>query len=93
MNAPERFVPGTGRRGRIPASLRGRRFGVPAVGSSPLLKADRPRAIDRYIDYFGADSRGGHLWAAGHREPLASLQRAPGQAGRPPASLQGGWSA
>jgi hypothetical protein len=56
MNALKRVATDAGRPDRVLVSRRVRRLGVPAtfaVGSKSLLKADRPRAIDRYIDYFG----------------------------------------
>lgn len=42
-----------------------------AVATHGLFKADRPRAIDRHIDYFG----GGASWSR-PADPLGDLARA-----------------
>jgi hypothetical protein len=34
---------------------------VLAVDAGSLLRTDRPRVIDRYIDYFGASASEGHF--------------------------------
>jgi len=59
MNASRRFWPRAGRVGPTGAFASAGWPGGPAAPSADAgswLRADRPRAIDRYIDYFGASA-------------------------------------
>ncbi len=71
MNTLQRFAPVTGRGGRASASASARWPGMPATvtfDTGSLLKADRPRPIDRYIDYFGTSGPGHHVDPSSHSE-------------------------
>ena len=59
MNASRRFWPRAGRVGPTREFASAEWPGGPAalsVDAGSLLGTDRPRAIDRYIDYFGASA-------------------------------------
>ena len=71
MNASRRFWPGAGRVGPTRAFATARWPGIPAalsVDAGSLLRTDRPRAIDRYIDYFGASVSEDHFGPASRGE-------------------------
>jgi hypothetical protein len=71
MNASRRFWPRAGRVGPTRAFASARWPGGPAALSTDvgsLLRMDRPRAIDRYIDYFGASASEDHVDPASRGE-------------------------
>jgi hypothetical protein len=64
MNASRRFWPRAGRVGPTREFASARWPDGPAVlavDAGSLLRTDRPRVIDRYIDYFGASASEGHF--------------------------------
>jgi hypothetical protein len=74
MNASRRFWPRAGRVGPTGAFASGGWPGGPAalsLDAGSLLRKDRPRAIDRYIDYFGASAAGDHFEPASRGETEA----------------------
>ena len=71
MNASRTFWPGAGRVGPTRAFASARWPGSPAalsVDAGSLLRTDRPRAIDRYIDYFGGSVPEDHFGLASRGE-------------------------
>jgi hypothetical protein len=71
MNASRGFWPRAGRVGPTGAFASGWWPGGPAalsLDAGSLLRKDRPRAIDRYIDYFGASASEDHFEPASRGE-------------------------